>query len=187
MRPKLKGSTPVPCPAPAPRKLNQNLLQDQVVKTAMAATQHPERVARPIKRMRPALIAKPPGMGKAQTVKALTVKAPAVMLRLQMWLTQRKTMTGKLKDPAVRLKGQTLRVVPAPQKLMVRFQPEQPHQQNGPKEAHQQRRPREATPTSLRCFHCSTWIVRILRRNGKFSSTRMPGFWTGSLVSGTIT
>ena len=72
-------------------------------------------------------MAKPPGMGKAQMVEALTVKAPVAMVRLQMWLTQRKTMMGKPKDPAVRLKGQMLRAVPAPQKLMARFQPEWPH------------------------------------------------------------
>ena len=76
---------------------------------------------------RPVLIVKPLGMGKAQMAEALTVKAPAAVVRLQMRLTWRKTMTGKLKNPAVRLKGQTLRAVPAPQKLMVRFQPEQTH------------------------------------------------------------
>ena len=125
-RPKWKGPAPALHPAPAPRKLNQNL-QDQGVKTAMAATQHPKRAVRPMKKMRPVSMVKPPGMGKAQTVEALTVKAPVVLVRLQVWLTQRKTTTGKPKDPAVRLKGQTLRTVQAPQKLIVRFQPEWPH------------------------------------------------------------
>ena len=128
MRPKWKGPTPAPHSALASRKLNQNLLHHLVVKRVMATTQHPKRAVRLMK-MRPVLTAKPLGMGKAQTAEALTVKALAVAVRLQMRLTQRKTTTGKPKNPTARLKGQTLRAVPAPQKLMVRFQPEWPHQQ----------------------------------------------------------
>ena len=57
-RPKWKGPTPAPCLALAPRKLNQNFMQDQVVKTVTAATQHPKRAVRPMKKTRPVLMAK---------------------------------------------------------------------------------------------------------------------------------
>ena len=121
---KMERSTPALCPAPAPRKLNQNLLQDQVVKTAMAVTTSQEG-NKTNEEDRPILMAKPLGMGKAQMAEALTVKTPTAVVRLQIIMREPK-------NPTARLKGQMLRAVPAPQKLMVRFQLEWPHQQSTP-------------------------------------------------------
>ena len=70
----------------------------------MVATQHPKRAVRLMKKMKPVPTVKPLDMGKAQMAEGLTVKALVVMVSLQMWLTQRKTMMGKPKDSAVRLK-----------------------------------------------------------------------------------
>ena len=82
------------------------------------------------------------------------------------WLMARmKTLMGKPMNPAVRLKGQMLKAAPTLQNPMMKLRPKQPHLQ---------RRPQEATPTPPRLFYWPTWIARTLRRNGKFSNTKMP-------------
>ena len=106
-------------------------------------------------------------MGKAKMVRTLTPKA--------------------LKSPAVILESQTLRVATVPQKLMVRFRLAWSCQQKRPKEMHQSRRTRQMTQNLCACPHSLTPTTRTLKRSRNVSVTRLPGFWTRTLVHGMLT
>ena len=158
-------------PAPTPRRPNPSPWSPQGVKMVMTVTQYPKRAVSLKKKMKQTLTAEPQVTMKAQV--ALTGKV-LVVTKFQMLMARKKTLMRKPMNPAVRLKGQTLKAAPALQNLMMKFQPKQPHLQ---------RRPQEATPTPPRCFHCLTWTARIPRRNGKFSSAEKPTFCMRNLVS----
>ena len=99
----------------------------QVVKMIMTVTQHPKRAVSLRKKMRWTLTVKPQVTAKDQMVAALNGKVPVVAIKFQTLLARKKILTVKLMNPAVRLKGQMLKVAPALQNLMMKFWPKQPH------------------------------------------------------------
>ena len=86
----------------------------------MTMAQHPKKAASLKKMMRQTLTAEPQVTAKAQPVAALMGKVLAAV-KFQKLMAQMKTLTGKPMNPAVRLKGQTLKAAPALQNLMMKF------------------------------------------------------------------
>ena len=73
------------------------------------------------KEMRRTPTVEPQVTAKAQIVAALMGKVLAAAAKFQMLMARKKTRMGKPMNPAVRLKGQMLKVVPALQNLMMKF------------------------------------------------------------------
>ena len=108
---------------------------------------------------------KAPENGKAKVMRTLTPKA--------------------LKNPAVILESQTLRVATVPQKLMVRFRPMQSCQQETQGDT-SAKGDKANDPKSLCPPHSLMPTTRTLKRSGNVSITRMPSFWIRTLVCGAL-
>ena len=111
---------------------------------------------RPMKKVGTTMKIKPLRMGNAKMVRTPALKA--------------------LKNPAVILKSQALRVATVPWKLMVRFWSGQSHQQKRPKETHQLRGTRQMTQNLCTCPHSLMTTTRTLKRSRNVSIARTPGF-----------
>ena len=87
----------------------------------MMATQHPKRAASLKKKMRWTPMAEPQMTAKAQMAAALMGKVLAVVAKFQTLMARKKTLTGKLMNPEVRLKSQMLTAPPALQNRMMKL------------------------------------------------------------------
>ena len=129
MKRKWKGLTPALHPASASRKLNQNLLQDQVVKTVTAAFQEGSET----NEEEASSNGKAFGDGEGSDGRSSDSEDSSSNGEIAYAADPEEDHDREAKGSSSKADES----VPAPQKVMVRFQPEWPNWQKKPKEAHQ--------------------------------------------------